>query len=147
MAKTTEELLEDLKENGERITTVRRALIQILSKDHQPISVQEILQKLKERSIIANKTTVYRQLETLLKYNFVHEVRLSDRSVLYELANGKDHHHHLVCLGCGSIEDVSFRDDLERQEKNIIKSKKFKIIRHSLEFFGWCLKCQKKYGK
>jgi hypothetical protein len=32
MAKTTKELLEDLKENGERITTVRRALIQILSK-------------------------------------------------------------------------------------------------------------------
>ncbi len=147
MAKTTEELLENLKENGERITTVRRALIQILSKDHQPVSVQEILKKLKSSAIAANKTTVYRQLETLLKYNFVHEVRLSDRSVLYELANGNDHHHHLVCLGCGSIEDVSFRDDLERQEKNITKTKKFKIIRHSLEFFGWCLKCQKKYGK
>ena len=144
---TPHQVLVDLKSRGERITEIRRVLVDILAKSQKPLSVQDILAKLKIRCIEANKTTVYRQLETLHKYNFIYEVRLADRSVLYELASEDDHHHHLVCLGCGAIEDVSFKDDVERQEKNILKTKKFKVVRHSLEFFGWCAKCQKKYGK
>ncbi len=145
MHNSSESLLKNLQQKGERITAIRRVLVNVLEKTTRPLSVQDLLVKLKKSSIDANKTTVYRQLETLLKYNLLREIRLADRSVLYELAREDDHHHHLVCLGCGEIDDVSFKDDVERQEKNILKTKKFKVARHSLEFFGWCAHCQKKY--
>lgn len=131
-------------EEGQRLTKVRRALIAILLKNHAPLSAKDIIAKLHARALSANKTTVYRQLATLEGYGLVRVVRLGDRSLRYELTHD-NHHHHLVCLVCHKVEDISFEEDLARQEAIIKKNKKFTVIRHSLEFFGRCVICQKKY--
>lgn len=142
--KNSTTLIDNLRDKGERITTVRKALIETLSTSSHPLSVQEILAVLKKKNINANKTTVYRQLELLQYHETVREVRFNDRSARYELAIGDDHHHHLVCIKCRKTEDVSFDEDLERHEKIIMQKNKFKVLQHSLEFFGLCAKCQKK---
>lgn len=103
-----------------------------------------MLKELKRKKIAANKTTVYRQLESLLKAGAVTEVRIGDRAKQYELVDSTGHHHHLVCLRCKKVEDIDFPEELERQEKNIWKNKKFKVLQHNLEFFGLCRNCQKK---
>lgn len=125
-----------------RSTPVHKALLKILSKNQAPLSAFDILTKLHTQKLLVNKTTVYRQLALLEKQGLVHAVRLSDRSVRYELANKDDHHHHLVCIKCNDVKDVDFKDHLNYQEKTIQKNNKFKILRHSLEFFGLCVNCQ-----
>lgn len=137
-------LLTNLRNKGERITAVRKAIIEILSAADQPMSVANLLEQLKKKKLEVNKTTVYRQLELLLYHDTVREIRFHDRSARYELAFGNDHHHHLVCIKCHKTEDVSFEEDLERQEKVILQKNKFKVLQHSLEFFGLCSRCQKK---
>lgn len=138
--------IKQLKNSGERLTAVRHALIEILSHSHKPLSVQELLKSLSKKKITVNKTTVYRQLAAMMRSYIIEEVRLTDRSVRYELAESR-HHHHLVCLKCHKIEDVSFDEDFKRQEKIIKKKTGFTITQHSLEFFGMCAVCQKKYAK
>lgn len=125
-----------------RNTPIRTALISILSKSTRPVTPQELLTALAKQGLSANKTTVYRQLEVLQRYSIVHEVNFSDRTKRYELVSDSGHHHHLVCLQCQRIEDVSFPTDLESQEKLIWKQNKFKVVQHSLEFFGICKTCQ-----
>lgn len=142
--KNTSSLLANLRDKGERITHVRKAIIEILSTATRPLSVQELLASLKKKQLNVNKTTVYRQLELLLFHSIIREIRFQDRSARYELSLGDDHHHHLVCIKCHKTEDVSFEEDLERQEKVILQKKKFKVLQHSLEFFGLCASCQKK---
>lgn len=127
-----------------RNTPIRTALIGILSNSTQPVTPQELLTALAKQGLSANKTTVYRQLEVLQRYSIVHEVNFADRTKRYELVNDSGHHHHLVCLQCQRIEDVSFPTDLESQEKLIWKQNKFKVVQHSLEFFGICKACQSK---
>lgn len=141
---TSQSLLADLRDKGERITGVRKAIVEILSTGHNPLSVPELLASLKKKKLIVNKTTVYRQLELLLFHKVVREVRFQDRRVRYELSLGEDHHHHLVCIKCHKTDDISFDEDLERQEKTILAKKKFKVLNHSLEFYGLCANCQKK---
>ncbi len=137
-------IITSLRSQGERITPVRVALIDILTKHQRPLSAPEIITKLGERGYHVNKTTVYRQLDTLSERGLIAETRFADRSVRYELKHADDdHHHHLVCTACHRVEDVSFHEDLERQEKIIQKTKHFKVQRHSLEFFGLCARCQK----
>ena len=130
------------EQNNSRNTPVRQALLKILSRNKSPLSAFDILAKLHQQKFTVNKTTVYRQLELLEKQALVETVRLSDRSLRYELANKANHHHHLVCLKCNDVQDVDFKDDLKNQEKIIQKNNKFKILRHSLEFFGLCVKCK-----
>lgn len=138
-------LITNLKNQGERITIVRREIITLLTESTQPLSANEIVKLLAGRHISANKTTVYRQLDLLQGYNMIHEVRLNDRTRRYELAQENEvHHHHLVCLRCKKIEDISFTEDLERQEKVIQKKKGFKVLQHSLEFFGLCKNCKQR---
>ncbi len=125
-----------------RSTPVHKALLKILSQNKSPLSVFDILAKLHSQKLLANKTTVYRQLTVLEQKGLVHTVRLSDRSVRYELTDEGNHHHHLVCVKCNDVKDVDFKDHLDNQEKKIQKNNRFKILRHSLEFFGLCFNCQ-----
>lgn len=136
-------VLEKLKTNGERITPFRTALIKILDKSHSPQTPAELLAILSKRGFAVNKTTIYRQLQALEDYNVIRAVHFTDRSIRYEMVNSSGHHHHLVCLECKRIEDVSFPTDLKIQEDIIRKKHHFKVLQHSLEFFGLCKKCQK----
>ncbi len=140
----TDSYIIKLRAGGERITPIRIALVEILSKSKVPRTPQELLAELDKNGFKANKTTVYRQLGTLQRFSIVHEVHFADRTKRYELVGESGHHHHLVCLQCQRIEDVSFPTDLEKQEKAIWEKNKFKILQHSLEFFGTCKACQMK---
>ncbi len=133
-------LVEQLKQSKFRLTRARRALIEILSADRTPHSVAYLLQALLEQGIKVNKTTVYRELAFLQSEHLVRSLQLLDRGIRYELMDSP-HHHHLVCVFCGEIDDVFFEQDIHEQEKRIETEKKFTIYNHSLEFYGCCAKC------
>ena len=130
-----------LREEGGRITSARKNILELFSRYKYPVSVQEILLKLNGEKKRFNKTTVYRQIEELLKYGFIEKVHFADGINRYEAAK-LDHHHHLVCLSCKKVSDIELVESFKKQEKIINKQKKFKVVRHSLEFFGYCFKCQ-----
>lgn len=107
----------------------------------KPLSVDGIIKKLGQKKLYPNKTTVYRELGVLVLGSFVKEIQIGTRSRMYEVAS-LGHHHHLVCTKCEMIEDVSIKNEMVVFEKNIIKKTSFRILDHSLEFFGLCAKCQ-----
>ena len=141
MGNLSQKLIEVLKKSGERITPIRRALLENFCHYLKPQTPQELLTYLEKKGLMANKTTVYRQLEIMVQIGVIQEINFSDRSKRYELSS-KDHHHHLVCQNCKKIEDINLDNDLDKQEKKIWKKNHFRVLQHSLEFFGLCSKCQ-----
>lgn len=131
-----------LRARGLRLTRTREAFVGIFSASRAPLSVPEILRALGKIGVIVNKTTAYRELERLEKSGIVESVRLGDRKRYYELAS-RDHHHHLVCVGCERVEDIDMDEqELVSQERKAGRERGFAILRHSLEFFGLCRDCQ-----
>lgn len=126
----------------ERDTPIRITLLKILSKIKKPLTTQEFLAALKEKGLKANKTTIYRQLESLQAKHLVNEVHFNDRNIRYELNKKNNHHHHLVCIKCKKVTDVALPEDLHYQEKIVLEKNNFKVLQHFLEFFGLCKKCQ-----
>ncbi len=112
-----------------RSTKARSKILDIFSKSSVPIDALELLKKVK-----VNKTTIYRELDFLLKNGFLNEVNFADGKKRYETKNS-DHHHHLVCLNCEKVSDVEV-------EENFVIPKNFKLIKHNLEFFGYCFNCK-----
>ena len=140
-----EALLQELRNKGKRSTVLSRAVLKILALTKVPISSEEVRRQLLRKKYRVNKTTVYRQLHSLHQLNLIDEIQFNDRSKRFELASTEsDHHHHLICLECEKVEDINFAADVERQARRITKTKHFKVLRHSLEFFGVCAECQKK---
>lgn len=133
-------LIGQLKKKGFRFTKIRKALLELLVKSHKPLSSPEILRTFSKKGITVNKTTIYRELTTLKDNNIVSEIQLGDNTKRYEVAHSP-HHHHLICLACKKIEDLIMEKDLDREEEKINQSKGFRVVTHSLEFFGLCGVC------
>lgn len=137
-----EKILSTIKEHHLRLTKTRRAILEMFFHQHAPLSVLRILEVLEKNGITVNKTTVYRELETLEKIGIVQTLSFQDRRQYFELAT-RSHHHHLICLQCEQIEDVDVSEaELLREERKVSREKRFVVLRHSLEFFGLCQHCQ-----
>ena len=128
--------LDELKSKGFRITKARTAILELLENSITPISADEIV-----LSLGVNKSTVYRELDFLESQDMITDIRLDNANNMYE-SKSKNHHHHLYCIKCKKIEEVDMEKDLDVFEKKLEKDTKFKIKKHSLEFFGICLTCQ-----
>ncbi len=122
-------------------TKAHRAILRVLEEDHAPLAETELRSRLLQRGVRVNKTTIYRQLAGLKERGAVKEVDFGDGKKRFE-SNDGEHHHHLVCTKCKSVDEVQLPGELVRLEKAISKNKKFKILDHALEFFGLCVNCK-----
>ena len=138
--KTLEMIIDELQSKGFRRSVAREALIRVLSEADSPLSVPEIERRLAKSARRFNKTTVYREIGFLKSAGYVTELALRNDMALYELAG--PHHHHLVCVDCGTVRDIDFRESLDREERRIERREGFRILDHSLEFFGLCSRCR-----
>jgi Fur family ferric uptake transcriptional regulator len=134
------EIISKLKKDGFRSTGIREAILDLFCKSKKLLSCQDVQKYLKQKNISANKTTVYRELDFLKSKKVIEEFQLDDGVRRYEILSS--HHHHTVCVKCRKIDCVELEQELKSQEMQIEKNNKFKIISHSLEFYGLCQKCQ-----
>jgi Fur family transcriptional regulator, ferric uptake regulator len=121
-------------------TPARSIIVEFLSNSKSPVDVEQIISFLRSKKLNTNKVTVYRIIELLLQNGIVERLEFGEGKFRYEFK--KKHHHHLVCQNCGKVQDVE-GEFMEKLEKDIFKTKKFKVQSHSLEFFGLCANCQK----
>ena len=132
-------IYKNIRAQGGRITKVRKEIAQTFCEADCLMSQADILAYLKKQKIYPNRSTIFRELLFFTKNNIIVKNTISGIDY-YEIP--QDHHHHLVCLKCNSIEKVEIDDHLAKQERQISKQNKFNIINHSLEFYGICKFCQ-----
>ncbi|MBI2414164.1 MAG: transcriptional repressor [Deltaproteobacteria bacterium] len=136
------EILAELSKGGFRITRARRSMIEVLLDSRLPLSAEGLIDALLGKKVPANKTTVYRELTFLKEMGIVQEIQfLHERVKRYEVVFG-GHHHHLICMGCKRVEDVELEGELEKYEREIMNSRGFKVLNHTLEFMGLCEDCR-----
>ena len=133
--------VEMLKGYGIKITPQRRGIIEVMTRVRKPLTIQEILQRVRKKFPDISHDTVYRTVDLLVRFQVVVPLHLTDGEVnRYELQDPTNPHHHLVCLGCG----VSFCLEscpVNHQQIPEAKELDFTIKRHALEFYGYCKKC------
>ena len=129
-----------LRSAGHKMTRYREALLDMFENEPYPISVLDILDYLSARGMEPNKTTVYRELDFLMKEGLIIEVEFGDGRKRYERAD-LPHHHHLICKNCKRVEDVEVDVDVRSVEKRIARQHGFKDVEHVIEFFGLCRGC------
>jgi Fur family transcriptional regulator, ferric uptake regulator len=137
-----EKILQQLKKGGYRITKARSAIIDFLSNNNQPLSASNIYSSLISNDLKINRATVYRELVFLSANEVVRRVRFPGKATHYEINSG--HYHHLVCMRCNSIQNVFLGKHLQNHERQIYEREKFKVVSHSLEFYGFCNSCNGK---
>lgn len=143
--KLSEDLKAKLKEKGYKLTTQRKAIIDVFLKDqNNHLSPEEIYDVVRNDYPDIGLATVYRTLQLLEQLNIIYKVNFDDGCSRYELnLDSEDHqHHHLICIGCGKVKEVKI-DLLDSLEAQIEKEGEFKVVDHNVKFFGYCKDCEK----
>jgi Fur family transcriptional regulator, ferric uptake regulator len=99
----SEHLLEKIRARGERITTPRRAIIELLATTHEHLTVDDIASRLHPEHPSIAPSTVYRTLEALQGWGMVEKIHRGQGATFFHLAQT---HQHLVCEVCGAVSDI-----------------------------------------
>jgi len=137
---TLQEALEKLKAGGIRLTPQRQEVLRVLLEENGHFSAEEIWRRVQRRYAGVSFDTIYRTLHLLTRAGLASEVDFADGCRRFEFA-GKGHHHHLVCLRCGRIEELPFcLDDCLARVRE--KKPDFQIAGHAFKVYGYCRHCR-----
>ena len=131
-----------LRTIGQRYTSGRRTLVDVLASAGRPLSIPDILSA--GRSV--PQSSVYRNLTVLEQARVVRKVQGGDDFSRFELAEDLTrHHHHLVCVSCGSVDDYTVPPQLERTMAltldEVAAETGFQAQFHRLDLVGVCARC------
>jgi Fur family transcriptional regulator, ferric uptake regulator len=132
-----------LRRIDQRYTAARRAIISLLATAGHPVSLSDITKVLPSLP----RSSTYRHLAGLQTAGIVRRIPANDEFTRYELAEDlTQHHHHLLCVNCGKVTDVTFPDDLEQDIAKTIGqltgAQHFEPHNHRLDVVGICSACR-----
>ena len=136
--------LSRLRADGQRYTTNRRSVVEELERADRPLSIPELLGLLSDLA----QSSAYRTLSVLERAGVVRRLVTHDEFARYELAEDlTEHHHHLICTHCGTIEDFTVPDDLEAELERCLGQvavrQRFSGASHRVDLVGLCASCQR----
>ena len=133
---------DEIRASGKRMTRTRQAVLDVLASTKYPLSPAELHACLKKQNVAIDPVTVYRNLNALKTIGLVRQIKLhQEEQFRYEMKEGREHHHHIRCKSCGKVEDLLLCP-LKKLTSMIQRETRFLVGDHSLEFSGWCPKCQ-----
>tara|TARA_Y100001968_G_scaffold81763_1_gene72861 strand:+ start:1286 stop:1687 length:402 start_codon:yes stop_codon:yes gene_type:complete len=121
-----------------QISKRQKQLLDELRKCADELSGQELHRQLHHGENAMGLTTVYRNLQILVKQGLIRSRHLPTGEVLYTPVERDI--HHLTCVNCGETRAL---EGCPVKTMNVSKNidKKFDLLFHTLEFFGLCQDC------
>jgi Fur family ferric uptake transcriptional regulator len=130
-------IIDQLREHGLRTTGPRRAVVESALHRRGRFTANDIVDELRPRGV--GRATVFRTLDLLVEIGVLERLH-TDSQHAYTVCSER-HHHHLVCTGCDTVEEI-ISPSAERLVRAIAHRAGFQIEGHLLEILGLCQRCQ-----
>lgn len=132
-----------LRDHDVRFTRGRRAVVGVMTTASGPLSAAELSDQLGSEVPLSS---LYRTLAMLEEAGVAAHHLGAKGLTRYELAEWlTGHHHHLVCVDCGSVSDVEIPEDQEKSVQELVSviaaRERFSPSDHALEIEGRCSAC------
>src|SRR5947199_5513854 len=142
MNEWAETTLGALRRRGRRSGAARAAVVELLGRQSCCVTAQELYDRLRDERRPVGLASIYRTLDQLSSDGFVQKIELGAGTTRYEPVRlDGEHHHHLVCDGCGKVE--AFADDrLERALHRVETETGYRVAAHDVVLRGECTDCK-----
>ncbi len=132
-----------LRRISQRYTAGRRRIVEVLAAAGHPLTIPEIVGS---DSDLAT-SSVYRNLVTLEHAGVATRIVTSQEHARFELSEPFNrHHHHLVCVDCGKVDDFilpkGVEESLDSALRRAAQKEGFAPTDHRLDLTGTCPDCQ-----
>jgi Fur family ferric uptake transcriptional regulator len=135
---------EHLRDQDLKLTGQRFEILERVANINRHFTADDLVDEFRRVRGGPSKSTIYRTLALLTECEILEEHKFAHNpSSVYELAWGRHHHDHLVCLSCGTIFEF-FDQRLEDAQEVASREQGFMAMSHSLKVYGVCAPCRKK---
>ncbi len=134
-------IVDALERAGYQTTPTRRVVAELIAGTNGGhFTAADLLERSRLRGSAIGRATIFRALELLAALHIVERLDLPNGAHAYVICDPAEHHHHLVCSGCGQSVDVE-DGELRRVVEEIGRRSGYRIETHRLELFGTCPAC------
>ena len=141
-AEWTKGALHRMRSETGRSGGARRVVVEFLGGQNCCLSAEQVYEGVRTAGTRVGIASVYRALEGLGELGLVQRVDLGDGVSRFERADpGGDHHHHLVCDGCGRIEPFE-NPALEAAIVEVAGGRGYDVAAHEVVLRGTCEDCR-----
>jgi Fur family ferric uptake transcriptional regulator len=129
-----------LLDAGIRPTRQRLSVLDVLREERDDATAQELHARLRARGELIGLATVYRTIAALRERGIVDALSHRRGEACYRLCGQDRHHHHLVCVGCHRVVELS-ECKLGGWLNDVSAAHGFAATDHVLEVTGLCGAC------
>lgn len=135
------DLLAILRANGMRITSGRRALLQlVLDRQGRDLALGDIHAQLARMLGRVDRTSVYRNLLAFERLGILQRLRIAGRGTCYRYALERELQRYYICRACGHAVRAP-RALFDRIDSALRATRGFREANLSLVFYGTCPAC------
>jgi Fur family transcriptional regulator, ferric uptake regulator len=120
-----------------RLTPQRLAVLDLIADRKGSFTAVEIFQAARRKKPRLGLATVYRTVDLLRRTGSVRPLAGDARPAYVRCEPG--HHHHLVCLACGAVEETDLCGAPSPAE--LKRRYGFRAETHELDVYGTCARC------
>ncbi len=127
---------------SQRNTRQKQLILTILKEADRPMSINEVYSQVVLSLPTIAKSTIYRNIDSLLNQNLIDKYHFNDNEVFYRIkSNTHEHKHVVICDDCKKVFDlpscpIHALEDAMEEEGFIIKE-------HQIQISGICKACAK----
>jgi len=129
-----------LRKHGHKLTPQRYVVLKVMASSKDHLTPEGIYEKSRSVDPEIGQVTVYRTLDLLSSLGLLCRVHEENGCRSYVIRRPLEHHHHLVCSGCGKVVDFT-SCNLDEMERKLSQESGFDVKGHLLEFYGVCRRC------
>ena len=129
------------RQQGLRLTPIRRQVLELIWRDHQPVKAYDLIDALRDRGIKTGPPTVYRALDFLREAGLIHRLDTVNAFVGCG-AHGRPHAGmFLICGSCGVVVELDAPDPLGLIGIEADRLG-FELVTQAVEILGRCSDCR-----
>ncbi|MBS4199684.1 transcriptional repressor [Bacillus sp. FJAT-49732] len=133
------EAMQIVKNKGYKVTGKRERILEIFARSDKYLTAKELLEIMNDDYPGLSFDTIYRNLSLFNQLGILESTELSGEKKFRYTCSLHDHHHHFICLDCGSTKAIEacpmdfVTEDL----------KDYDVADHKFEIYGKCPNCRK----
>jgi len=120
-----------------RLTPQRQAVLDAVERQSGSFTVVQVYDRARRREPSLGLATVYRTIELLRATGSIRQLAGAGEGAYVRCHTG--HHHHLVCVSCGAVEDTELCG--APSAAVLHRRHGFHAQNHELDVYGLCARC------
>ena len=135
-----------IENTGMSLMDEQKDILRIFCATENHVTIQDMQEKIRQEHKELPYELIKATLDMFQQYGIAHKRVFQDGHEIYEHRHLQEHHDHMICVRCGKVTEFS-ENKIEKLQDDAAERENFHPLWHTLEIYGICHDCFRKYKR